>query len=261
MLRVSEVFTTVQGEGPNTGRPVTFIRFGGCNLRCPGWGTTQLPSGEIVGACDTAYAVYPDYREEWSKNDIKQILKRIPLIPRHVCITGGEPLIQNPLSLRDFVENLLGMGYTIDLFTNGTKDLPHWSSLPEVTVNMDWKMPSSGEYGSFEKGNLRRVQKKDMIKFVIDPEREDDWEAFEASSAVIKMVFPPYRRPHIYVGPVWGTDVEKLANRLCTVDFPVRLNVQTHKYIFPPGVDGTSTRENTPVSIGEKFVESLRIGT
>jgi 7-carboxy-7-deazaguanine synthase len=33
-LVVSEVFHSVQGEGPATGRPATFLRLGGCNLTC-----------------------------------------------------------------------------------------------------------------------------------------------------------------------------------------------------------------------------------
>ncbi len=69
MLKISEIFCTIQGEGPNVGKPTTFIRCGGCNLRCPGWGSTTLPSGEVVGSCDTPYAVFPEYRDQWEKSN------------------------------------------------------------------------------------------------------------------------------------------------------------------------------------------------
>ena len=72
---VSEIFRSLQGEGKNQGRPCTFIRLAGCNLRCA-W-------------CDTPYA-----REGGKEMSVAQILDLIWLQNgKHICITGGEPLL------------------------------------------------------------------------------------------------------------------------------------------------------------------------
>lgn len=107
-LPVSEVFTTLQGEGPAAGRPATFIRFGGCNLSCS-W-------------CDTPYtwdARRFDLRREFTPTEPADLLERVhaPM----VVITGGEPLLhqKNPAWIR-LLEDLKITGHTVHLETNGT---------------------------------------------------------------------------------------------------------------------------------------------
>lgn len=245
-MNISEIFATVQGEGPNTGKSTVFVRAGLCNLRCPGWGsTTIIPGreGEEVGCCDTPYAVFPEFRSQWMKMSPAEIMREVEgYVPQHVCLTGGEPLLQPARELADLVHKLLMREYTIDLFTNGTKLLPEWTGSSGVTVCMDWKMPSSGEYQSFNEYNLRRLQRKDMIKFVIDIDNDDDKRALNFH--VLEIQSLGVQRPDIYVGPVWGTDTEKLANYLVAWYPDVRLSIQSHNYIFSPGTDGTSDRRN-----------------
>ncbi|MHA2264890.1 MAG: 7-carboxy-7-deazaguanine synthase QueE, partial [Candidatus Thorarchaeota archaeon] len=101
-MKLSEVYTSVQGEGPRVGVPTTFVRFGGCNLRCPGWGSGSLPDGTSVRGCDTIFAVYPEYRSQWESVSVRQLLERIPPEITNVCITGGEPLIQPTKDLNEF---------------------------------------------------------------------------------------------------------------------------------------------------------------
>jgi organic radical activating enzyme len=75
-MRVCESFESLQGEGALMGRPMLFIRLGGCNLACE-W-------------CDTAYA-----RESYETvpvETVETIIRGSSL--RHVCWTGGEPLLQ-----------------------------------------------------------------------------------------------------------------------------------------------------------------------
>ena len=97
MKRVNDIFYSLQGEGRNTGRAAIFIRFAGCNLKCP--------------FCDPDFADYTELSDA-------DILNRIKAYPSHfVVLTGGEPSLQVD---RPFVDLLHAHGYEIAMETNGT---------------------------------------------------------------------------------------------------------------------------------------------
>ena len=97
MKRVNDIFYSLQGEGRNTGRAAIFIRFAGCNLKCP--------------FCDTDFAQYEDMSDE-------DILNRIKSYPSHfVVLTGGEPSLQVD---RQLVDLLHKHGYELAMETTGT---------------------------------------------------------------------------------------------------------------------------------------------
>jgi 7-carboxy-7-deazaguanine synthase len=227
-VRLSEVYTSVQGEGPNTGDPTTFVRFGGCNLRCPGWGFGKLPDGTEVPGCDTVFAVYPEWRKTWEGQTSQEVFAKVPPSPKRICLTGGEPLIQPKKEMENLVDLLIRSGHVIDIFTNGTQLLPDWARETEVTVCMDWKLPGAGEVEgeSFLRENLERVQFKDMIKFVVK-DRADFEVALERARQV--------NTAQIWFGPVWRVmDPGILAGWIAN-EFPEgNLNIQTHKYIWDP---------------------------
>jgi organic radical activating enzyme len=119
-LRVSEVFESVQGEGPNTGTPCLFIRLAHCNLTCA-W-------------CDTKYtwdfANY-DYASEVRVVPVSELARRVQgAASAHLVITGGEPLLQQ----RRLVElcAALDPGVFIEVETNGT--VP---PLPALSARID----------------------------------------------------------------------------------------------------------------------------
>lgn len=229
-MRLSEIYQSVQGEGPRTGVPTTFIRFGGCNLRCPGWGKGLLPDGTEVAGCDTVFAVYPEWRPHWEQVTPYDILERVPVHPRNICITGGEPFTQPSGDLSELVTQLYTKVHTIDIFTNGSRDLTKfkWATeFDDISLIMDYKLPGSGEYGSFQEINLTVLRDKDVLKFVCK-DRED----FDTAKAVIRQY--GYRiKSQIYFTPVWGElDPEVLAGWV-TNDAPgTRMALQTHKYIW-----------------------------
>ena len=107
MYRVHEIFFTLQGEGAHSGIPAVFVRFSGCNLRCP-W-------------CDTDFADYT----EMSTDEIvaeMQSLYDTPNERRKMCVlTGGEPSLQVDKAL---VDALHEAGFYICIETNGTRPLP-----------------------------------------------------------------------------------------------------------------------------------------
>lgn len=232
-MRLCEVYTSIQGEGPNTGKPITFVRFGGCNLRCPGWGEGELPDGTKVPGCDTVFAVYPEWHSYWSSHTPEEVKLGIPRLPKHVCLTGGEPLIQPSKQLADLANRLIADGYKIDLFTNGTQDLRKhpWTASNHVTVIMDWKLGGSGEGGSFNYYNLNCLMKKDAIKFVVK-DRID----FDEALGLIDHANELYLMDaQVFFGPVWDAmNPAELAEWVEKEAPNCRLNIQTHKYIWLP---------------------------
>ncbi|MGL1904025.1 MAG: 7-carboxy-7-deazaguanine synthase QueE [Fibrobacterales bacterium] len=103
MLKVNEIFYSIQGEGIYTGVPSIFIRLSGCNLRC-NW-------------CDTPYA---SHRAEGSMMGISNIIDRCRLYTgaAHVVITGGEPFIHKRIS--ELVAGCKEAGYHVTMETAGT---------------------------------------------------------------------------------------------------------------------------------------------
>ena len=107
MYKVNEIFFTLQGEGAHSGIPAVFVRFSGCNLRCP-W-------------CDTEFAEYSEMSAEEIVKEM-QNLYDVPNERRKMCVlTGGEPSLQVDKPLIDALHQA---GFYICIETNGTRPLP-----------------------------------------------------------------------------------------------------------------------------------------
>ena len=105
--RVNEIFFTLQGEGAHSGIPAVFVRFSGCNLRCP-W-------------CDTEFADYTLMSAEQIVAEMLDMYDQ-PNERRKMCVlTGGEPSLQVDKTLLDALH---GAGFYICIETNGTRLLP-----------------------------------------------------------------------------------------------------------------------------------------
>lgn len=102
MLKINEIFSSIQGEGSLAGTAATFVRFSGCNLSCK-W-------------CDTNF--------KYSMNrTIESVVESVNKYPaRLVVITGGEPTLQMA-SLYKLVNELSDIGYIVALETNGTRHI------------------------------------------------------------------------------------------------------------------------------------------
>ena len=100
-MRINEIFYSLQGEGHFTGTAAIFVRFSGCNLRCP--------------FCDTEHETF----REMTPEEILMETKRYPA--RHIVLTGGEPSIQ---ITPDLIDLLHRENYFIQVETNGTNKLP-----------------------------------------------------------------------------------------------------------------------------------------
>jgi 7-carboxy-7-deazaguanine synthase len=145
MMKVTEIFASIQGEGRYIGRPQAFVRLTGCNLRCT-W-------------CDTKYA-YEGGRQ-MSASDIAAKLVELGL--KSVCITGGEPMMQLE-ELRRLVRLLKSRGYEVVLETNGTVYDRRVFGMADC-VSVDMKPPSSHEKS--DESILARLKAKDQVKVVV----------------------------------------------------------------------------------------------
>lgn len=122
-LSISEVFYSIQGEGPTTGYPAVFVRLGGCNLMCGGEGTQR--DGKLHNSatwrCDTI--------EVWMKSKSKAFKDILPIDCQiaikngaNIVITGGEPLMQqiNVINFIKYVRSELNKDCYFEIETNGT---------------------------------------------------------------------------------------------------------------------------------------------
>lgn len=107
MYRVNEIFFTLQGEGAHSGIPAVFVRFSGCNLKCP-W-------------CDTEFADFTEMSAEEIVHTMLELYD-LPNERRKMCVlTGGEPSLQVDKAL---IDALHAAGFYICIETNGTRSLP-----------------------------------------------------------------------------------------------------------------------------------------
>jgi 7-carboxy-7-deazaguanine synthase len=104
-LRIAEVFPSVQGEGLRLGEPTLFVRLAGCNLRCAFCDTKDAWKGGTLRARDSVVA------------EVRKL--RLDFPADWVCLTGGEPLLQD---ISGLVRDLKKEGLKVQVETNGTVD-------------------------------------------------------------------------------------------------------------------------------------------
>jgi 7-carboxy-7-deazaguanine synthase len=206
MPEVCEIFYSLQGESTFAGQPCTFIRLSGCNLRCS-W-------------CDTQYAWTPG-----RQMGIGEILAEVGRYPtRLVEVTGGEPMWQDDTPL--LLAALHEAGYEILLETNGSIYL---EDVPDYVVKIiDVKCPGSGCAGSFMKWNLKLLQPRDELKFVLTDRRDFDFALEFIESNALEgriLLFSPAKS----VLPA-----STLAAWMLADGAPARLQIQLHKVLSLP---------------------------
>jgi 7-carboxy-7-deazaguanine synthase len=207
MLKINEIFYSIQGESSFAGLPCVFVRLTGCNLRCS-W-------------CDTTYAY-----AEGCNVTVDDILSRMQAYPcRLVEITGGEPLLQQETPV--LAARLLDQGYTVLIETNGSKNIDILDS--RCIRIMDIKCPSSRESGNTDFANLGRLTAHDEVKFVIGS-RED----YDYAKAALKMLPDFFKIKNIHFSPLYVimTPV-MLAGWMLEDGVAARLTLQQHKIIWP----------------------------
>lgn len=197
-LRIAEIFASVQGEGIWAGVPSVFVRTSGCNLRCA-WCDTPYASWTPEGPVRAVAEIY----EEVARHGIE-----------HVVLTGGEPMLFDPIE--DLAEICRRRGHTITIETAGTvyRDLPCdlLSISPKLSHSTpeDPKWRDRHEAARLDLDVLRRLIEgyPHQLKFVVNPEAGDDLGEIEALLSQL----PPVRPQHVLLMPE-GVDSETLHRR------------------------------------------------
>jgi|SRR5689334_11601729 len=230
-MNLSEIYVSTQGESVHVGLPTIFLRFAGCNLKCPGW------------PCDSQHAIDPAlYRHEWQIRGEEQIFEEIMSLANetganNVCFTGGEPFLQNNDHLRHLARMLHAESMQMEVFTNGTLLWPDWAIYTFRTITMDWKLAGSGEKIDplgVPMENAKRLSAKDALKFTV-ASQEDLQEAMRNWLTFWQFISPKLGSPPVYVGPVWDKiEPAEIVEFVLSNKLPWKLNLQVHKYIWDP---------------------------
>lgn len=205
MLKINEIFYSIQGETTYAGLPTVFVRTTGCNLRCT--------------YCDTKYSYY-----EGDRQSLDEILRQIESHKTpYVCITGGEPLLQK--EVHELMNLLCDREYRVSLETSGSKSVAAVN--PKVKIILDVKTPDSGAADSFLLENISLSNASTEFKFVICSERDFDWaEEFCRQHDLFKNFVVLYSPSFGQVSERW------LAEKILRQNSTARLQLQLHKYIW-----------------------------
>lgn len=132
VVRIAEVYSSIQGEGQFAGTPSVFVRTTGCNLRC--W------------FCDTPFT---SWHPEGSQVAVAELVRQVQTFDiEHIVLTGGEPLLQpDCVSL---CEQLLAEGHFVTIETAGTVYRPAPASLMSISPKLANSSPIRA--GSIEAG-------------------------------------------------------------------------------------------------------------
>ncbi len=234
---LSELYLTVQGESSLVGLPTVFVRLYSCNLRCR-W-------------CDSMHAVEGG---DFTRAPVDDIVQRILETAgpyraayegvRHVCWTGGEPLLQGD-AIAHAIERLPD-SFIHSIETDGEVDLRAFDRLAttardtgRVRYIMDVKCPGSGMVAKKAFDNLPLLREHDEVKFVL-LDRAD----YEFAKSVLAehptragtVLFSPANPAHKVAK---GLDSCALADWILQDRLPVRLQIQLHKVLWPGKERGT----------------------
>lgn len=211
-LNLIEVFRSVQGETSFSGLPTTFIRLAACNLRCSWCDTTYSFGRGVVTPLD-------HIMEQVSSNGCS-----------HVCVTGGEPLLQPNVFL--LLDSLCKKNYIVSLETSGSLST---EAVPaEVHIILDVKCPGSKMEHKNLWSNLDRLRTHDQVKFVIQDQKD-----YEYSKNICEKYDLFQKVQEVLFSPVFGQlNPQELVQWILNDQLPVRLNLQIHKYIWSPNTKG-----------------------
>jgi 7-carboxy-7-deazaguanine synthase len=210
-MRITEIYSSVQGETQYAGLPCTLVRTTGCDLRC--------------GYCDSPFAFQGG--KDMSLPEIVAEVGRLgaPL----VLLTGGEPMLQRDLPA--LAAQLLAAGYRVMIETSGAHPLD--ALPPEVIRIVDVKTPGSRESHRNRWELLGSLRPQDAAKFVLTDEADYRWACDVIASHELGS------RTEVLLSPVHGElDPRELVRWMLRDRVPARLNLQLHKYVWDPEARG-----------------------
>lgn len=217
ILKINEIFFSIQGESSHAGTPCVFVRLTYCNLRCT--------------YCDTEYAFYEG--KDMTMDEIMDEVKKYNC--RTVEVTGGEPLMQQPV--HTLIRRLCDEGFEVLIETGGSMDISMID--PRVIKIMDLKCPSSKMAHKNLYENIPYLLPHDEIKFVIGTREDYEWAVeqirkFSLHAKVKTILFSPVFDS---IEPVEIVNW-MLADQIQQEIPNLRFQIQMHKMIWAPETKG-----------------------
>jgi len=212
MLKINEIYHSIQGESTAAGKPCVFVRLTYCNLRCT--------------YCDTEYAFY-----DGKDLSVGQVIDEVEKYNcKLVEITGGEPLVQMEECL-ELMKRLCELGYEVMIETGGSLSIKDID--PRVKIIMDLKCPSSGMEMKNLYENLPYLKPKDELKFVIGNREDYEWAVEQIKKYNLN------GKCEMLFSIVFGVlEPVKLVNWILEDKLDLRFQLQMHKFIWDPQAKG-----------------------
>jgi len=212
MLKINEIYHSIQGEGTSSGKPCVFVRLTFCNLRCT--------------YCDTEYTFYVG-----KDMSVRQVIDEVE---KYSCklieVTGGEPLVQMDECL-ELMKRLCDLGYEVMIETGGSLSIKDIDQ--RVKIIMDLKCPSSGMEKKNFYENIKYLKPTDELKFVLGNREDYDWTLEQIRKYQLQ------GKCEILISVVFGKlEPVELVNWILEDKLDVRYQLQMHKYIWHPETKG-----------------------
>jgi len=205
LLRISEIFYSLQGESRFVGKPTVFIRLTGCPLRCV--------------YCDTAYA--------FAGGNLKSIDTIISqaesFATPYITVTGGEPLAQ--AACPELLKTLSDKGFSVSLETSGALDVALVDA--RVVKVIDLKTPGSGQVDKNLYANIEYLNPHDEVKFVICNDEDYRW-----AKNIIHQYNLSARCEVLFSAAMGFYEPRRLADQILQDRLPVRFQIQLHKFLW-----------------------------
>lgn len=211
-LVIHEIYASIQGESTWAGMPCGFVRTTGCNLRCT--------------YCDTPQAFYGGTRMRRAEVLERALALGTPLVE----LTGGEPLLQP--GVIPLMAELCDAGRVVLLETSGERDISPVD--PRVHRIVDLKTPDSGECARVRWENLPLLTRRDEVKFVLCSRGDYEW-----MRDVVRRYALHERVNAVLASTAFGRlRTREVVEWVLADALPVRVQLQMHKYIWPPETQG-----------------------
>lgn len=205
VVRVTEIFRSIQGESLRAGFPCAFVRLTGCSLRCA-W-------------CDSAYAFHGG-----DAMPVPEAARRVLALGTDLVeVTGGEPLEQE--GVYPLMDLLLAQGRTVLLETGGHVPLDRVD--PRIVKIVDVKAPGSAMGAANRLENLELLTPQDELKFVLADRRDFEWSLALVAERDLD------RRFSVTFSPVWqALEARDLGEWIRDSGRNIRLGLQLHKLLW-----------------------------
>jgi 7-carboxy-7-deazaguanine synthase len=223
-LPIAEIFDSIQGEGQWVGTRMLFIRLAGCNVGKPAKALKLdpfplLPTGREASVCSSwdgrTFPCDTDYSVSYRLSHHEVITKVLSSGVRHVCITGGEPLLHAPL-IENLFTPLAKAEVRIHIETSGTiaPYLVGKKLLPGYWVTVSPKLNAQDSM----------IQRADELKLLVD-------EGFDVNRLTLSML----SHPNVFVCPINEIENVRKDNVERCIEllhqYPHwRMSVQVHKF-------------------------------